>query len=158
MTEPQGCSVNECDQAKLDFYEFVNMTYRGLHQIESRVNASPSPLSVFCRLDIGLIHNKADDKVAITLLFKESISSNAFRFITLSMKLNEHTRRICGQMPGRKLKEEFHSHNYAKRLHRPFTLGFVILYNKYPYIYLSNLLILIFYDMLYRLFDFRTLT
>lgn len=47
----------ECAQATADFYQFVNEVYKGLYRIESRVNGGKSPLSVFCRIDIGLIES-----------------------------------------------------------------------------------------------------
>jgi hypothetical protein len=49
--------VKERNEAKLHFYEFVNTIYKGLHRIESNVNGAKSALSVFCRIDIGLIMN-----------------------------------------------------------------------------------------------------
>ena len=63
MTEPQGCSVGGCDQARHEFYQFVETVYKGLHQIELRVSGSPSPLAMFCRIDIGLIHNSSNNQV-----------------------------------------------------------------------------------------------
>ena len=43
--------------AKTAFYTFVQTVYNKLYKIESRVNGGKSPLSVFCRFDIGLIEN-----------------------------------------------------------------------------------------------------
>ena len=47
----------ECAEAKEHFYTFVEKVYKGLYRIESNVNGGKSPLSVFCRIDIGLIRN-----------------------------------------------------------------------------------------------------
>ena len=73
MTDPKGCSFLECEAAKKEFYRFVQSVYNGLYKIESRVNGGKSPLSVFCRFDIGLIEN-SDQKVKWPLiLFHRSI-------------------------------------------------------------------------------------
>ena len=47
--------IAKCDEAKDEFYIFVEKVYKGLYHMESRVNGSKFPLVVFCRFDIGLI-------------------------------------------------------------------------------------------------------
>ena len=67
MTDPKGCLFLECEAAKKEFYKFVQLVYNGLYKIESRVNGGKSPLSVFCRFNIGLIEN-SDQKVKWPLI------------------------------------------------------------------------------------------
>lgn len=53
--------IAKCDEAKDEFYTFVEKVYKGLYHMESRVNGIKLPLVVFCRFDIGLIWNANDD-------------------------------------------------------------------------------------------------
>ena len=57
IAEPKGLSHSKCKDAKSNFYHFVQTVYNRLYKMESRVNGGKSPLSVFCRFDIGLIQN-----------------------------------------------------------------------------------------------------
>lgn len=70
MLEPTA-DIQKCRMAAADFFSFVERTYAELCRIESRVNGGgKSPLSVFCRLDIGLIADKTG-KVPFAVIFQD---------------------------------------------------------------------------------------
>ena len=50
-----------CAKAKEHFYAFIEKAYKGLYHIELNVNGAKSPLSIFCRINIGLIMNANDE-------------------------------------------------------------------------------------------------
>jgi hypothetical protein len=55
ICNPDDGDVQLRDQAKAEFFEFVNKTFLNLLRIESRLLASRPSIGIFCRLDIGLM-------------------------------------------------------------------------------------------------------
>jgi len=60
LTLPRICNPDDGDmqlreQARAEFFDFVNKTFLNLLQIESRLLTSRPSIGIFCRLDIGLM-------------------------------------------------------------------------------------------------------
>jgi len=57
VCNPTEGDWDTCNKAKTQFMSFVKKIYEDLYKLESKTIRAKSSISVFCRLDIGLIHD-----------------------------------------------------------------------------------------------------
>jgi hypothetical protein len=56
-------SLEDRESARAEFMRFASTIYEDLYRIESRILSARSALSIFCRIDIGLIVNTSNGKL-----------------------------------------------------------------------------------------------